>query len=315
MDQAKENIVKYVSEVVETVGKNVAETTAPKTSQLLNEVKELFADPKFLIQKSIRSLVDKDARVGYKTATDSFFGYKTEFTMTADERIITAVEVSDGSYCDGKYFDNLLEQTQRSGFKISAVLGDKGYFRKPILDTLKAANIESIIPVSEMVYKLDESKYSYNKDSGQWFCELGNHTTSSKEKTRKNGKVIAYTFALEQCSKCQRKSECFKGRDKSKILEVGVNTMDYYELSQKAKTDEFKQRFRKRASIEWKNGEMKRFHGLDRARGYGLRSMSIQAKFTALAVNLKRIASLVFSVFWDKHYSSTINWSLGCINF
>ncbi|AOT71802.1 hypothetical protein Gferi_21055 [Geosporobacter ferrireducens] len=41
---------------------------------------------------------------------------------------------------------------------------------------------------------------------------------------------------------------------------------------------------------------MKRFHGLNRAKGYGLRSMSIQAKLTALAVNLKRIAALQSSL-------------------
>jgi hypothetical protein len=60
-----------------------------------------------------------------------------------------------------------------------------------------------------------------------------------------------------------------------------------------AKTEEFKEKYKKRASHEWKNGEMKRFHGLDRARGYGLKSVSMQAKLTALAVNLKRIAALV----------------------
>ncbi len=38
---------------------------------------------------------------------------------------------------------------------------------------------------------------------------------------------------------------------------------------------------------------MKRFHGLARARGYGLRAVTIQAKLTAIAVNLKRIAALV----------------------
>ena len=41
---------------------------------------------------------------------------------------------------------------------------------------------------------------------------------------------------------------------------------------------------------------MKRFHGLARARGYGLRSVSLQAKFTAVAVNLKRIAKMVSSL-------------------
>ena len=38
---------------------------------------------------------------------------------------------------------------------------------------------------------------------------------------------------------------------------------------------------------------MKRFHGLSRARGWGLRSMLFQAKLTAIAVNLKRIAAIV----------------------
>jgi len=47
---------------------------------------------------------------------------------------------------------------------------------------------------------------------------------------------------------------------------------------------------------------MKRFHGMDRARGYGLKSMSIQAKLTALAVNLKRIARLVSSYFKRNFY-------------
>jgi hypothetical protein len=50
---------------------------------------------------------------------------------------------------------------------------------------------------------------------------------------------------------------------------------------------------RKRASHEWKNGEMKRFHGLDCARGYGLKSMNMQTKLIALAVNLKKMVALV----------------------
>ncbi|MBR1738355.1 MAG: transposase [Firmicutes bacterium] len=61
------------------------------------------------------------------------------------------------------------------------------------------------------------------------------------------------------------------------------------------KTEEFRQKYRERSGIERKNAEMKRFHGLARARGYGLRSVSLQAKFTAIAVNLKRIAKIVSS--------------------
>ncbi|NMB41804.1 MAG: hypothetical protein GX996_07700, partial [Firmicutes bacterium] len=66
-----------------------------------------------------------------------------------------------------------------------------------------------------------------------------------------------------------------------------------WEFSQAQKTPQFKKAYKKRASIEWKNAEIKRFHGLARAKGYGLKSVSIQAKLTAIAVNLKRIAALV----------------------
>lgn len=54
---------------------------------------------------------------------------------------------------------------------------------------------------------------------------------------------------------------------------------------------------------------MKRFHGMSRARGWGLRSMLFQAKLTAIAVNLKRIAAItgektssitaILNVFWE----------------
>lgn len=48
-------------------------------------------------------------------------------------------------------------------------------------------------------------------------------------------------------------------------------------------------------SKEGENGEMENFHWLDRAKGYDLISMSRQAKLTAIAVNLKRIAKILSS--------------------
>ena len=38
------------------------------------------------------------------------------------------------------------------------------------------------------------------------------------------------------------------------------------------------------------------FHGLDRAKGYDHLSMELQAKLTAFAVNLKRIAAILSSL-------------------
>mgnify|MGYP001013384218 CR=1 FL=1 len=103
-----------------------------------------------------------------------------------------------------------------------------------------------------------------------------------------------YSFERERCRNCSRRAECIgKSTRIARLLTVSVNTPKLYEYSQRAKTPEFLEEYRKRAKIEPKNAELKRFHGLDRAKGYGLQSVRIQAKLTVLAVNLKRIAKMV----------------------
>ena len=147
-----------------------------------------------------------------------------------------------------------------------------------------------------MAYKIDEEIFSYNKDSDEWFCSEGNITIRKKHRKDKSGKeTYKYYFGKEKCRNCSKRYECKTGKSICKILEVGINTPEFYGYSQEQKTDEFKEKYKKRACHEWKNGEMKNHHGLNRARGYGLRSMSTQAKLTAIAVNLKRIASILSS--------------------
>lgn len=294
---AKATMKSYLEQLIESVENIVDITVMPQTEQSIKKAKAILSDPKFILQKSIRSLVDEDARVGYKSKTDSFFGYKVEYAMIPEERIITAVGVQNGAYVDGTEFEKLYQQTKDSGARITEAYGDKAYFRKPILDILKEDEIQTYIPVSETVYRLDESRFKYNKDSGQWFCEYGNHTVYQKKTSRKDGRhYIIFKFEKETCQSCLNREACINGSSKTKILILGLNTPEFYEYSQRAKTPEFLEKYKKRASQEWKNGEMKRFHGLRRARGYGLRSMATQAKLTAIAVNLKRIASLVSSV-------------------
>ena len=103
-----------------------------------------------------------------------------------------------------------------------------------------------------------------------------------------------YIFGEEECISCPFREMCIQSaKTKSKKMQVGLNAAEYYEHSQFAKTEDFLEEYKKRAAIEWKNAEMKRFHGLVRAKGYGFKSVTLQAKLTALAVNLKRIARLL----------------------
>ena len=291
--EAKRAMKEYLEKTVEA-----AEPYAGTvTKGIIEEVKEILSDEKFILQKGLRSLVDPDARVGYKSKTDSFFGYKTEYTMTTDERIITAVDVHSGEYVDGTEFHELLEKTEDAGVKVEAVTADKAYFRKDILDELEQKKIESVIPVNAKTYKVDEDQFAYNKDSDEWFCRIGNRTVKKTSKTKKkNGKpykVFVYTFDKEGCRGCPHREECMGRASGGRRFQISENTPVYYQESQRQKSPEFLEKYKKRAAEEWKNAEMKRFHGLARAKGWGLRSMAFQAKFTAIAVNLKRIANLI----------------------
>jgi transposase len=295
-EQSKALMKGYLKKVIEEAAPYAGE----KTQQAINEAKEILADEKFLLQKGVRSLTDKDARVGYKTKTDSFFGYKDEFVMTTEERIITAVNVSSGEYVDGTEFDSLMNRTLASGMTVNEVFGDKAYFKPGILDSIKGIGATGYIPVSASVYKIDEDRYSYCKDSDQWVCMMGNRTISKKTVVRKHRRkagtkqVYRYTFDKLQCLECSHRAECMgKQTSKAKTLEISTMAPQFYEISQYQKRKEFVEKYKKRASIEWKNAEMKRFHGLARARGWGLHCVATQAKLTAIAVNLKRIVAII----------------------
>jgi len=57
--------------------------------------------------------------------------------------------------------------------------------------------------------------------------------------------------------------------------------------------ERYYRRKKKRGRVEAKFGEMKNHHGLDRARYYGLAKTRFQAVMTAIAVNVKRMVTML----------------------
>ena len=290
--EAKQVMKAYLENVIAEAGDQ-----APKE---VAEAKAILESPLFIEQKGIRSVVDTDARVGNKSKTQRFYGFKAEISQTTDEQIITGVNVADGTYVDGKEFENLYKATIETGITPTEIYGDKAYFRADILNFAKENGIEAYIPVSMSSYKIDEELYRYNKDSDQWFCVMGNATVKKRySKVKRRGEEYEsyiYTYEKETCRNCTMRAECMKTDKRiAKYLHVSKNVPIYYEYSQKQKSEEFLQKYKARARSESKNAEMKRFHGLARARGYGLKAVFLQAVFTAIAVNLKRIAKLATS--------------------
>ncbi|MDR3304458.1 MAG: hypothetical protein LBS85_00290, partial [Clostridiales Family XIII bacterium] len=107
--------------------------------------------------------------------------------VTTEERIVTAAEAHSGSYADGTDFDELMDRTLKGGVAVKEFFGGKAYFRKGIFEKPEAMGATGYIPAGASAYKVDEGMFSYNKDSDQWFCGMGNSTMSKR--TQKNGKM------------------------------------------------------------------------------------------------------------------------------
>ena len=160
------------------------------------------------------------------------------------------------------------------------------------MEGIKNLGIDAYIPVSYAAYRINEELFSYNKDSDTWTCINGNESGTGEKKQSKSR--IDYRFERECCRSCPHRQQCIgKSKVIAKKLSVGTSNAELYEHSQFTKSEDFLERYKTRARIEPKNAEMKRFHGLDRATGYGLKSVLLQAMFTAIAVNLKRMVALM----------------------
>lgn len=106
--QAKQVMKDYLETVIEIAESDITPQT-PETKQMIEKAKEILTEPKFMNQTGIRSLVDEDARVGRKSRTTNFFGYKVEFIMITDQRIITAERTANGAYVDGTLIRRIAE--------------------------------------------------------------------------------------------------------------------------------------------------------------------------------------------------------------
>ena len=77
---------------------------------------------------------------------------------------------------------------------------------------------------------------------------------------RKRGnETLSYYFDKEVYKNCYNREGCLNGKHIGRTLIIGVNTTEFYEYSQISKTQEFLEKYKKRASQEWKNAEMKGF--------------------------------------------------------
>jgi len=241
----------------------------------------------------IVSTVDKDARWGAKSDDKTFCGYKNHTSQT-DRQIITDVKVTPGNVPDDRELLPNLRRQKEKNLSPNKMRSDGIY---GTIDNRKKATEMGTKIIAPPRTSHNKGKY-YSKEDFKYYPEEKKLVCPAGHKTNirywnKNGNAWVYHFDEKACKQCPKKSECTYAAHRT------VSISKEYEIQQEAirysKTEEYKEDMKVRAHIEPKQAEMKRFHKLKRAIYRGLERVNIQAIYTAIVVNLKRMVKLLDS--------------------
>lgn len=319
-EQAKENMptkpnsddlevmIRYAQELLEIIQKDAILMFHPAVSEKVNYLEEMVQDNCVHLKES----ADDEARVGHKSITKAFFGYKTHIAMTEDG-IITAAKVSSGEKSDGGYLKELVEKSQQAGVKIQNIVGDGAYAIKENLDYVEGLALpesddtkktpEKIRLISKLLPRVcdgtrkAEDQLDFNKDAGMFVCKAGHLAISkvkrhNKQNHRKENPREVYYFDVEKCKRCPQREGCYNGT-KSKSYSITLTSEVQTKQKDFQNEDMFKALSKQRYKIEAKNSELKNQHGYRKAESSGIHAMEIQGATTLFCVNLLRIVRLM----------------------
>lgn len=256
-----------------------------ETDQIIAEMEGMLYG-----EEKVASLVDPDARWGYKDEDHPFCGYKVHVGCDESE-IVTSVDLLCGNENEGaeKNVRSLLEKEREQGMEQEAVVADALYDsaenRRAIHEEKTSAGerVKAYIPSRHKGKSLKRFRYVKGKD--QVVCPAGQ--VSIGKSPHEQG--FLYYFSVESCRDCPYREDCpplNQGR-------VRVFVSEDYQFKLMDENPERKEALKKRPMIERRFGGGKKWMGLGRARYRRKWRVAIQALMTFLVMNVKRMIKLL----------------------
>ena len=274
--------------------KDAANLLARIVSQDIEEDKK--GKPKIkkgVAKDRVISTTDPEMRHGRKSRSGKFNGYKNHILKDVDSDIITNVDVSPGNCPDADMAKTLIDEAKEE-FEVEtkSLCGDGAYgsgkMRKDMDD--KEIDLISKAPPVVDTGKLSKEEFDIDVKEERVVCPEGKVAEKCHKSKDAEGEVTkTFVFSKETCSNCSKRNECTNAKNSGRTIRVGP----YEEYLQKArkiqKTERFKEVYNKRRPpVERKIGELI-YHGLRKTKYKGKRKSRLQALFTAVGVNLKKI--------------------------
>jgi len=236
------------------------------------------------------SPIDEDARYGMKSIKKRFVGYKANITETTQSRFITNVKVMRGNRHDGETTIEAVKEQNAFGLRPIKLIGDTAYSRGESRKALKKCGTQVVAPLGMRNTRtravFPKSMFTYDEKNRTVTCPQGVTTKESYYDQRHN--LTQYTFPMTKCKVCIVREKCTHSSEGRRVITVSTVHQELLEAEAYNLTEAFRKDMKLRPMIEGTHSEMKRYHGLIRARFRGLKKLSLQCYFTALVVNIKR---------------------------
>lgn len=286
-----EESVSYCQELINIVKEDICSDipSVKEQTELLNEMLDNKID-------TYDQSFDTDARIGHKSPSESFYGYKTHLAMS-EERIITAATITSGEAFDGSELITLVDKTEKAGLGVNEVIADTAYSTLENLKDAEEKEYQLVSKLNPSIIKGTRSKdeFFFNKDAGTMQCPAGHlaigHRIDKRGNSKKNPQK-KYFFDVDKCKQCPQRFGCYKAGAKYKTYSITIKSDYHQKQADFQNTEEFKKRFKVRYKIEAKNSELKNIHGYNQCDSAGLANMQLQGAVSIFAVNLKRIIKL-----------------------
>lgn len=261
------------------------ETGEPKKKPHKEKPKDMMVSPR-----------DPDARCGRKSATKKFVGYKANVTETVDSRFITNIVAMSGNRHDGRTAVETVTEQKHLGLVPLKVIGDTAYGEGLIRKELKEHGSEMVAPLCTIRNPrakdiFPKSMFNYNEKKSTLTCPQGVIAKQSYHNYQKD--IRMFHFPMTKCNRCAVQSKCTNEKNGRRTVGISNVNAELREAEIYNKTEHFKKDMKLRPPIEGKLSELKRYHGLTRARYRGLKKVGLQFYFTAAAVNIKRWIKLI----------------------
>jgi IS5 family transposase len=233
---------------------------------------------------------DTDVSWGAKSDKNYFAGYKVESNLDHKYGIITAVEVEKAGHGEEKAASLLLKQ-QKENINITPehFVADAKYDYGDTRVELRSIGAKNLyIPLvptkhKEKGFKLDEFEFK----EGNLICPAGYCSEGFCINESKLG--FEFRFNKKVCAICKLRKECTTAKTSGRRVlivssqlerkaSISFNAADEYGIVMRAE----------RYKIEPRQADLKRNHGLKRARYRGLCRVRIQTYLAVIASNLKK---------------------------